>query len=270
MNTTPLQLAQVLEELRRRSPLVLSLTNTVAQAITANMLLAVGAAPVMLQDPEEIGQLLPAACGGLLINVGTLSREQADTQRHAVQAAHAAGIPWVLDPVAVGLLRFRTDFCRELLTLRPTLIRGNASEIRALAGENTGGRGPESTEESAAALQAAQQLAQQSGAVVLVTGATDYVTDGSRTLALGNGDPLMTRVTAVGCAMGALCAACLAVAPDAFTGAAAGAAILGIAGENAAARHPLPGSFAAALLDELAALPPSTVVQQTRFLTEEY
>lgn len=269
MNTTALPFAQVLEELRRSRPLVLSLTNSVAQSITANMLLAVGAAPVMLRDTEEIAQLLPAACGGLLINVGTLSREQAAAQRHAVACARAAGIPWVLDPVAVGFLRFRTDFCRELLELQPTLIRGNASEIRALAGESSGGRGPESTEESTAALQAACSLARRSGAVVLVTGATDYVTDGTRTMALGNGDPLMTRVTAVGCAMGALCAACIASAPDAFTGAAASAAILGIAGENAAARHPLPGSFAAALLDELAALTPSTVVQQTRILTPE-
>lgn len=102
--------------------------------------------------------------------------------------------------------------------------------------QKTGVSGTDTTEESAAAVQAAQQLACQCGCAVLVTGAVDYVTDGERLLALANGDPLMTRVTGVGCAMGALAAACVAAAPDAFTGAAACAAILGIAGERAAAR----------------------------------
>ncbi len=263
MNTS--QIAAVLERLRAQHPLILSLTNSVVQPITANMLLAVGAAPVMLNDAEETEQLLRTCANGLLINVGTLSHPQAEQMRRAVCAAHAAGIPWVLDPVAVGLLSFRTGFCRELLAMHPTLIRGNASEIMALAGETTGGRGTDTTEESIAAVHAAQTLAQQCGCTVLVTGAVDYVTDGERVLALSNGAPLMTRVTGVGCAMGALAAACVASEPDAFTAAAACAAILGIAGERAAARCPRPGSFAAALLDELDAITPADMVHHTRF-----
>ena len=259
-------LAAVLENLRKKNPLILSLTNNVVQSITANMLLAVGAAPVMLNDAAECGQLLSVCANGLLVNVGTLSHPQAELMRAAVDAAHAAGVPWVLDPVAVGLLRFRTEFCHELLAMRPNLIRGNASEIMALAGEAAGGRGTDTTEESSAAVQSARKLAQQCGCTVLVTGPVDYVTDGERVLALGNGDPLMTRVTGVGCAMGALAAACVASAPDAFTGAAACAAILGIAGERAAARCPRPGSFARALLDELDALSPAEVAEFTRIV----
>lgn len=266
MNTNAL--ADVLEKLRQKNPLILSLTNSVVQPITANMLLAVGAAPVMLNDAGETEQLLCSGANGLLINVGTLTQLQADQMRRAVDAAHTAGIPWVLDPVAVGLLNFRTEFCRELLTMAPTLIRGNASEIMALAGEATGGRGTDTTEESAAALHAALLLARQYSCTILVTGAIDYVTDGTRVLALGNGDPLMTRVTGVGCAMGALAAACLAAAADVLTGAAASAAILGIAGERAAVRCPRPGTFAAALLDELDALTPADIAQFTRLLPE--
>ena len=264
MNTN--DLAQVLENLRKKNPLILSLTNNVVQNITANMLLAVGAAPVMLNDAAECEQLLSVCANGLLVNVGTLSHPQAELMRNAVDAAHAAGVPWVLDPVAVGLLRFRTEFCHELLAMRPTLIRGNASEIMALAGEAAGGRGTDATEESSAAVQSARKLAQQCGCTVLVTGPVDYVTDGERVLALGNGDPLMTRVTGVGCAMGALAAACVASAPDAYTGAAACAAILGIAGERAAACCPRPGSFAGALLDELDALSPAEVSEFTRIV----
>lgn len=255
------KLASVLEELRARCPLILSLTNSVVQPITANMLLAVGAAPVMLNDATESEQLLQAGADGLLVNVGTLSHEQAAQMRRALDAACAAGLPWVLDPVAVGLLSFRTEFCRELLAMKPTLIRGNASEIMALAGETAGGRGTDTTEESSAAVHAARKLAGMTGGAVLVTGEVDYVTDGVRVLALANGHPIMTRVTGVGCAMGALAAACLAAAPDAFTGAAACAAILGIAGERAAARCTRPGSFAVALLDELDALSPDDVRQ---------
>lgn len=264
MNTS--ELASVLEQLRKQSPLILSLTNSVVQPITANMLLAVGAAPVMLNDAAESEQLLRGGAAGLLVNVGTLSHPQAEQMRRAVDAAHAAGVPWVLDPVAVGLLSFRTEFCHELLAMKPTLIRGNASEIMALAGQSAGGRGTDATEESAAAVQSARTLAATYGCAVLVTGAVDYVVDAERVLALGNGDPLMTRVTGVGCAMGALCAACVAAAPDAFTGAAASAAILGLAGERAAAKFPRPGSFAAALLDELDALTPADVVNFTRIL----
>ena len=264
MNTN--DLAAVLENLQKKNPLILSLTNNVVQSITANMLLAVGAAPVMLNDAAECEQLLRVCANALLVNVGTLSHPQAELMRSAVDAAHAAGVPWVLDPVAVGLLRFRTEFCHELLAMRPTLIRGNASEIMALAGEAAGGRGTDTTEESSAAVQSARKLAQQCGCTVLVTGPVDYVTDGERVLALGNGDPLMTRVTGVGCAMGALAAACVAAAPDAFTGAAACAAILGIAGERAAARCPRPGSFAGALLDELDALSPAEVAGFTRIV----
>ncbi len=247
--------AKVLANIRKRRPLILCLTNSVVQNITANFLLAVGAVPVMLEDESEIRDLLHTCANGLLVNVGTLSAAQAQAMRAAVQEAKSANIPWVLDPVAVGLLKYRTSVCRELLATPPALIRGNASEIIALAGaEGAICRGVESTADSAEAVAAAQALARSTGAAVLVTGPTDYATDGSATIACRNGAEIMTRVTGVGCAMGALSAACMASADTPLHAAVASAAILGIAGEKAAARHCLPGSFATALADELAAL----------------
>ena len=247
--------ASVLRTLRERKPLILSLTNNVVQNITANMLLATGAVPVMLTHSEEIRDLLHSCANGMLINLGTLSKEQAATMQQAVADAAQAGVPWVLDPVAVGLLKFRTHFCEKLLTTPPAMIRGNASEIIALAGaEGALCRGVESAAESEAAIAAAQTLARRTGAAVLVTGETDYATDGTTTIACGNGHPLMTQVTGVGCSMGALCAACIASADTSLHAAAACAAILGLAGEKAAAKAPHPGTFAALLLDELHAL----------------
>ena len=261
MNTPGEIAAAILSTLRERRPLILNLTNNVVQSITANMLLAVGGVPVMLTEESEIHDLLHSCANGMLVNVGTLNHQQAQTMRAAVQDARAAGIPWVLDPVAVGLLKFRSNFCRELLQTPPAMIRGNASEIIALAGvEGALCRGVESGEESEAAIAAAQALALSTGAAVLVTGETDYATDGTTTISCPHGAEIMTRVTGVGCAMGALAAACVASAATPLQAAVATAYILGIAGEKAAACAPLPGSFAARLLDELAALTPEDII----------
>ena len=260
--------ASVLRTLRERKPLILSLTNNVVQNITANMLLATGAVPVMLTHSEEIRDLLHSCANGMLINLGTLSEEQVATMQQAVADAAQAGVPWVLDPVAVGLLKFRTHFCEKLLTTPPAMIRGNASEIIALAGaEGALCRGVESAAESEAAIAAAQTLARRTGAAVLVTGETDYATDGTTTIACGNGHPLMTQVTGVGCSMGALCAACIASADTSLHAAAACAAILGLAGERAAAKAPHPGTFAALLLDELHALTEEDLLNDAKLTT---
>lgn len=268
MNTLNTTAAAVLQRIRDQKPLILNLTNNVVQSITANMLLAVGGVPVMLTHTQEIRDLLHSCANGMLVNVGTLSAEQAETMLTAVTDAAEAGIPWVLDPVAVGLLKFRTQVCKQLLQTPPAMIRGNASEIIALAGaQGALCRGVESSAESIAALPAAKALASQTGAAVLVTGETDYMTDGQRTITCTNGHELMTRVTGVGCAMGALCAACLACADNALEAAVATAAILGLAGERAAAQYPHPGSFAAALLDELDRMTPQDLEFSAR-LTE--
>lgn len=264
MNPSPctIRAAAVLKALRAQRPLVLCLTNSVVQQISANLLLAVGAVPAMLAHAGEADDMLHACADALLINVGTLDENQARLMRSAVRSAQNSGTPWALDPVAAGLLRFRTAVCNELLETPPGLIRGNASEILALAGASAAAcRGPESGAESSAAIDAARQLARDTGAAVLVTGETDYATDGRQVIACRNGHPLMTRVTGIGCAMGGLAAACLAVAPSALDAAAAAAAILGVAGERAAARSPRPGGFAASLLDELDRLEPIDVEQ---------
>lgn len=244
---------QVLENIRSRRPLVLSLTNSVVQAFTANTLLAVGASPIMLTDEREVEEMLRSGCGGLLVNVGTLSAAQAGTMTIAARTAHGCGVPWVLDPVAAGLLAFRTAFCHELLPFRPSIIRGNPSEIISLSGVPTSSRGTESSVPASAAIDAAKSLALQSQASVLVTGEVDYATDGTAVHALRTGHPLMTRVTGTGCALGALCAACLPCAPSPLAAARAAAYIMGEAGRRAAERTNAPGSFAIALLDELAA-----------------
>ncbi|HAT3955403.1 TPA: hydroxyethylthiazole kinase, partial [Kluyvera ascorbata] len=143
------QSAHTASLLHQHAPLVHCMTNDVVQTFTANVLLAVGASPAMVIDAGEAAQFA-ALAGALLVNVGTLTHSRALAMRAAVDSANRAETPWTLDPVAVGALTLRSDFCRELLRLTPSAIRGNASEIRALAGESLGGRGVDTTDTAAA------------------------------------------------------------------------------------------------------------------------
>lgn len=240
----------VLELLRARHPLVHCLTNGVVKNFTANVLLALGAAPAMVEHPEEASEF-GAMADALLVNVGTLDEPQIAAMKRAIPSANQAGKPWVLDPVAVGPLGVRTHFARLLLAQRPSIIRGNASEVIALAGQAGRGRGVDSGDAAEAALSAARALASQTAGTVLVTGPVDYATDGARTCACANGHPLLTRVTGVGCAQGAVVAACAAVTTDRLLAAAAAAVFIGVAGDLAARVSPRPGSFAVAFLDAL-------------------
>jgi len=253
--------SRLLEKIRSSRPLILCLTNSVVQPFTANMLLAVNAIPAMLNDASEAENILDGAAQALLINLGTLHAEQVELMRRAVIAAQKNRTPWILDPVAVGLLKFRTDFCKELLTYNPSLIRGNASEIMILAGQQSLTRGPESTATSNEAREAAILLAKTQHCTVLVTGKVDYITDGERMYSNKHGTALMTRVTGVGCAMGALAAACVAVSDSALNGALACAHILGLAAELAEKHSPRVGSFACSLLDELDCMDSKSLMQ---------
>ena len=257
------QVALTLDRLRARHPLVHCMTNEVVKDITANVLLATGAAPAMVEHPDEAAEFA-AIADALLVNLGTLDDYQMTAMRRAIDTANRARKPWVLDPVAVGPLTTRTQFAREILQHNPTLIRGNASEIIALAGHAAKGRGVDSGDTSEAALAAAASLVSQTGAVVLVTGPVDYAVGASRILTCSNGHELLTRVTGVGCAQGALAAACLAVVDNPIKAAATAAALIALAGELAAARAPRPGSFRVALLDELDRLDAPTIRQHAR------
>jgi hydroxyethylthiazole kinase len=254
---------EVFEAVHRTTPLVQCITNSVVTGFTANVLLAAGAAPAMVDIVGEAGPFATVA-SALLVNLGTPHPEQRDAAREAVAAAAGAGTPWVLDPVAVGALPVRTALATELAAQRPTVIRGNASEIIALAGDGAGGRGVDSTAGSHEAGPAASRLVAAGAGAVAVSGAADVVLDAGHVAVLTGGDPMLTRVTGTGCALGALIAACAAVTDDPLLAALAGSAWMGAAAELAVARSGGPGSFAVVLLDELAALTPDGLAGRVR------
>lgn len=257
-------LGDSLIELRARPPLVQCLTNMVVAHWTANVLLAVGAVPAMVDNPRESADFSQIA-SSVLINLGTPYDDTVDAMRASVKAADTVGTPWVLDPVAVGGLGWRTDLALEFLRFSPTIIRGNASEILALSG-GLGGNGVDSVDSPEAALGAAKEIARTYRTVVAVSGPIDHLTNGEQTVLIANGHEWMTQVTGVGCALGAVMAAFARVTSDPLQAAAGATAVLTVAAEHAAATTLGPGSFAVRLIDCLSAMTPERLVAAVHLL----
>ena len=245
-----------LSALRQASPFVYGLTNYVTANLSANVLLAAGAGPAIGAAPGW-PSAFAASAGALWINTACLMSSGPEALIEAANAAHRAGTPWVLDPVAVGAgAKAYDDIVRRLLDFRPTVIRGNASELIALAGGDARAKGVETTALSTDAVGFIQDLARATGAVVAVSGETDYVTDGADTVAIPGGDPKLTRITGAGCSLGALIAALLAVTGPPLEATCAAHAIFAVAAERAAAYTRGTASFETALIDQLSLLEP--------------
>jgi len=231
--------AAVLKRVATRHPRVHCLTNTVAQNVTANMLLAFGAIPSMASHPEEVAAIA-AGAGAILINLGTISPEGERAIPKLLDVARERSIPLVLDPVFVELSPLRMRLARDILRLPGVTVRGNAVEM--------------------AALDAA--MAQAQDVLRVTTGRIDQVEGPGRSYRIHHGHALMTKVTGLGCASSALVAACAAVEPDPAVAAAAALTAYGIAAEIAAGRAAGPGSFAMHLIDALAGLDQATLTER--------
>ncbi|PDT27101.1 hydroxyethylthiazole kinase [Rhizobium sp. L9] len=254
----------MLKAMREKPPLVQCITNYVAMNIAANVLLAAGASPAMVHAAEEASEFAGIA-NALTINIGTLSTQWLEGMQGAAKAANAAGKLWVLDPVAHYATGFRRAAVADLLELRPTIIRGNASEIIALAGGESRGQGVDSRDPVEQAEDSARRLAERQRTIVAVTGAVDFVTDGARAVRIAGGSALMPQVTALGCSLTCLVGAFAATAPEDLFGATVAAlATFAVAGEDAALGAAGPGSFSWRFLDALAAIDAETLDARAR------
>lgn len=242
---------QDIEAIRCQAPLVHNITNFVVMNTTANALLSLGASPVMAHATEEVEDMVGLA-SALVVNIGTLSRTWIDSMAKAIPAAAAKRIPIVFDPVGAGATRFRTESCLQLMGLaQPAVVRGNASEIMALAGAEVQTRGVDSGAAVTDAQGAARQLARQWQCVVVVSGASDLITDGETSIWVDNGHAMMPRVTGLGCTASALVGAFCAVNDQPLTAASHAMLTLGICGELAAEISAGPASLQMAVIDAL-------------------
>ncbi|WP_223607009.1 hydroxyethylthiazole kinase [Chryseobacterium sp. OSA05B] len=236
---------------RQQSPLVHNITNYVVMNNTANALLAAGASPIMAHAKSEIQEMIGIA-HSVVINIGTLDEYWSESMILAAKTTHSTGKPWVLDPVGAGATSFRDEVLHQLLQYQPTVIRGNASEIIALAKANTTvTKGVDSTAQSNEAIDAARSLVNQYDTIVCISGETDIILDIQQEIFIKNGHPLMKKVTGLGCSATALIGAFIGITGDKVMAVAAAMAFIGIAGELAAEESKGPGSLQVNLIDNL-------------------
>jgi hydroxyethylthiazole kinase len=245
-----------LAALKKAPPFVYGLTNYIAANLSANLLLAVGAGPA-IGSAMDWPQRFAAGANAMWLNTAALMSSGPEALWTAADSADKAGTPWVLDPVAMGAGAPQYDAAvRKLLDFHPTVIRGNASELIALAGGSGGGKGVETTASSDDALAFIKDLAQRTGAIVAVSGPVDYITNGTQVYAVKGGDIRLTQVTGAGCSLGALIAALLANTDDALLATAAAHALYSVAAERASAAIGI-ASFATAFVDQVSLLDPA-------------
>jgi hydroxyethylthiazole kinase len=248
------QVRAELKTLKSKGAFVYGLTNYIAANLSANVLLAVGAGPAIgtaMDWPTVFGR----GANAMWINTAALMSSGPDALLTAARSAHEGNVPWALDPVAMGAGAPEYDaVIAQLLQFKPTAIRGNASELIALSGGGAGGKGVETTSSSSDALAFITELATRTGAIVAVSGPTDYITDGKQVYAVSGGDKQLTQVTGAGCSLGAFVAALLAHTQSPIMATVAAHAAYAVAAERAAARTRGTGSFAVALVDELSLL----------------
>ena len=255
--------ARSLARIRERTPLIHNITNFVVMNDTANVLLALGASPVMAHAIEEVREMV-AFAGALVLNIGTLEERWIEAMLVAGSEANARGIPVVLDPVGAGATTYRTSTTERIRSgVKVAAVRGNAAELATIAGMEAKIRGVDSVASGDPGA-AARLAAARFGGVAVVSGPVDYVSDGSRAAEVHNGHALMGRITGSGCMATATVGAFLAVEPDPFLAAAEAMIAFGIAGELAAENSGGPGTFRAQLMDAVAALDGATILARTR------
>jgi hydroxyethylthiazole kinase len=249
----------LLERVRTEKPLVHHLTNWVTIYDCANIVKVFGASPVMAHACEEAAEMAGIA-GALVLNIGTLTSDLVEAMLIAAKAANRKGIPAVLDICGAGANTFRDEKCFEILeNAKVDIIKGNASEVARIAGEDVQTRGVDAAKVEKNLVQLAVDLARRRSCTVVITGAEDIVADSSRVLLVKNGHPMMAHIVGTGCMAASMIGTFAAVEKDLALASAAGLACYEIAAEIAAREARGPGSFKVDLFDAAFNLDADTV-----------
>ncbi len=270
-NNLTSDIAGLLDEVRRKRPLVHHITNYVTVNDCANIVLAIGASPIMADDIEEVSEIT-AISSALVLNIGTLNERTVASMLKAGKTANEKNIPVVLDPVGAGASGLRNRATAELIgELKLSVLRGNMSEIRFIAGLTSSTKGVDASQEDMesglkAGIDTARELAERLGCVVAITGKTDIVSDKKRTVTIENGHQMLSNVTGTGCMATSLVGACCGAAEDNLLAAVSGIASMGIAGELAFNAAGLRGnsSFRTAIIDSIGNLNGDTIIRMAR------
>ena len=259
-----------LKKLREKNPLVLNITNIVVSNYVANGLLSIGASPIMSNAIEEMDELA-TICQALVINIGTLTKDQIEAMIKAGKSANKNNTPVVLDPVGIGATTFRQESVKTLLSeIKFDLIRGNAGEIAYLAQVNWSAKGVDAGSGEANLSQIAKDVALKYNCIVSISGETDYISDGIKVAKINNGTALFPKITGSGCLLSAVCGAFLTLDENPFDLVVNACTSYAVAGEMAQKdlNDNQTGQFYIKLLDNLAKIDDKTVEENAKISFE--
>ncbi|MCX8002358.1 MAG: hydroxyethylthiazole kinase [Anoxybacillus mongoliensis] len=246
-----MNVGQWLTRVREESPLVHNMTNVVVTNFVANGLLALGASPVMAYAKEEVADMVRLA-RALVLNIGTLNETDVEAMVIAGKSANEANIPVIFDPVGAGATAYRTETAKRILReVNISILRGNASEIASITGEQVRTKGVDAGNVQGDLEHVAKKAARMFRCVVVITGKDDIVTDGERIVIVSNGDAMLTKVTGTGCLLSSVLGAFAGVGENVMMSSVAALAYYGVAAEKAAKHAKAPGSFQMAFLNAL-------------------
>jgi len=254
------EIAKLMTLVKEKRPLVHQITNNVTVNDCANITLCAGGSPVMSDSPGDVEEMVNLA-SALVLNIGTLTDSIVEAMIIAGKTANKLGKPVILDPVGAGATKYRTNTVWKLLEeVKISIIKGNAGEIGALAGVGGKVRGVDSDGIEGDPVEACVALSKRTGAVVVMTGAVDIITDGTKKVAVNNGHEMMSTVSGTGCMTAAVIGCYVSCTDDLILGSAAALAVFNIAGNKAAKRSKGPGSFIMNLKDELSNITENEVI----------
>lgn len=273
------QLEPILTYIQQEAPLIHCITNPISINDCANILLAIGARPIMAEHPDEVAEIT-AIAKGLALNLGNITDARMASMKISAGAAKDKGIPFVLDLVGLSCSRLRQKYAKELLQIAvPDIIKGNISELRTLLGlPTTPGMGVEAGQKEMVTRENAleyakifQKQAREYHTILLATGPIDLVVSSEEAYIIANGSNALASITGTGCMNNVLAGACLAgvhgissQATNNTLAAILSCLLLGIAGENIQDIYlnQGPGSFHYSLMDSISKLTPQTIAQQ--------
>ncbi len=244
-------IAKMMTEVRNKRPLVHHITNYVTVNDCANITLCAGGSPVMTDAGRDIPDMVKIA-SAVVLNIGTLKPRTVESMIIAGKEANDVGIPVILDPVGAGATPYRTETVFKILDeVKVSVIKGNSGEISILAGSEGTVRGVDSVAGSSNGPDVVKTLSKKTGAIVAMTGETDYVSDGKKVAVLKNGDKLLECVSGTGCMVSSVVGCYTAVHGSNVKAVSAAISAFNIAGEIAAQNCNGPGSFKVAIFDSM-------------------
>lgn len=240
---------KALGKIKQQKPLILCLTNFVTVEFVANSLLSIGAAPIMSACEDEIESLVKIS-SAVCLNIGTLDHPFIRLTQRAIDSAQKHKKPIVFDPVGSGATPLRTEAARAIVPFA-NFVRGNSSEVISLMDPTQKTYGVEAHHTTNEASEAAQHISRNHNSIVIVSGPVDFITNGTQSIHVPFGSPLMQKVTGMGCSLTGIIAAFGSVLEDPLEAASLGVHYFGLCGQVASQKATSPGSFKIAFLDQL-------------------